>query len=148
MVIMNDVEWSILSYYVICYEKFKKDIERTEKVALKHSLTMFTPSSFTQSFCSIVATITVNWIALLPVTIKWNIEGLAYISLYVNQSIEMLPSATNFWIASWMELEIAHRESLTGTVCMYCDILHEYICIWRSVWLISIVWLYLIWCLA
>ncbi len=29
-----------------------------------------------------------------------------------------------------------------------CDILHEYICIWRSVRLISIVWLYLIWCSA
>ncbi len=34
MVIMNDLEWSMLSYYVIYYEKFRKVMQRTEKVAL------------------------------------------------------------------------------------------------------------------
>ncbi len=34
MVIMNDLEWPMLSYYVIYYEKFRKVMERTEKVAL------------------------------------------------------------------------------------------------------------------
>ncbi len=34
MVIMNDLEWSMLSYYVISYEKFRKVMQQTEKVAL------------------------------------------------------------------------------------------------------------------
>ncbi len=34
MVIMNDLEWPMLSYYVIYYERFRKDMQRTEKVAL------------------------------------------------------------------------------------------------------------------
>ncbi len=34
MVIMNDLEWPLLSYYVIYYEKFKKVMQRTEKEAL------------------------------------------------------------------------------------------------------------------
>ncbi len=34
MVIMNDVEWLMLLYYVIYYEKFKKVMQHTEKVAL------------------------------------------------------------------------------------------------------------------
>ncbi len=34
MVIMNDLEWPVLSYYVIYYEKFKKVMQQTEKVAL------------------------------------------------------------------------------------------------------------------
>ncbi len=37
MVIMNDVEWPRLSYYVIYYEKFKQVTQRTEKVALSYS---------------------------------------------------------------------------------------------------------------
>ncbi len=35
---MNDLEWPMLSYYVIWYEKFKKKVMQwTEKVALKYS---------------------------------------------------------------------------------------------------------------
>ncbi len=36
MVIMNDVEWPMLSYYVIYYEKFRKVMQWTEKVALSY----------------------------------------------------------------------------------------------------------------
>ncbi len=36
MVIMNDVEWLMLSYYVINYEKFKNVMKPTEKVALRY----------------------------------------------------------------------------------------------------------------
>ncbi len=32
--IMNDLEWPMLSYYVIYYEKFRKVMLRTEKEAL------------------------------------------------------------------------------------------------------------------
>ncbi len=34
MVIVNDLEWPMLSYYVIYYEKFRKSMMQTEKVAL------------------------------------------------------------------------------------------------------------------
>ncbi len=34
MVIMNGLEWPMLSYYVIYYEKFKKVMQWTQKVAL------------------------------------------------------------------------------------------------------------------
>ncbi len=34
MVIMNDLEWPMLSYYVILYETFRTVIQGTEKVAL------------------------------------------------------------------------------------------------------------------
>ncbi len=34
MVIMNDLEWPILSYYVIYYEKFKNVMLQTEKEVL------------------------------------------------------------------------------------------------------------------
>ncbi len=34
MVIMNDLEWPMLSYYVIWHEKFRKVMQWTEKVAL------------------------------------------------------------------------------------------------------------------
>ncbi len=34
MVIMNDLEWPMLSYYVIYYEKLRKVMHRTDKVAL------------------------------------------------------------------------------------------------------------------
>ncbi len=34
MVIMNDLEWPMFSNYVIYYEKFRKVIQWTEKVAL------------------------------------------------------------------------------------------------------------------
>ncbi len=34
MVIMNDVEWPMISYCVIYYEKFRKVMQRTEKEAL------------------------------------------------------------------------------------------------------------------
>ncbi len=34
MVIMNDLEWPMLSFYVIYYEKFRKVMHWTEKVAL------------------------------------------------------------------------------------------------------------------
>ncbi len=34
MVIMNGLEWSMLLYYVIYYEKFKQVMERIEKEAL------------------------------------------------------------------------------------------------------------------
>ncbi len=33
MVIINDIEWPMLSYYVIYYEKFKKVMQQTEKEA-------------------------------------------------------------------------------------------------------------------
>ncbi len=33
MVIMNDLEQPMLSYYVIYYEKFRKAMQRTEKEA-------------------------------------------------------------------------------------------------------------------
>ncbi len=33
IVVMNDLEWQMLSYYVIWYEKFRKVIQQTEKVA-------------------------------------------------------------------------------------------------------------------
>ncbi len=32
--IMNDLEWPMFSYYVIYYEKFRKVMQWTEKVAL------------------------------------------------------------------------------------------------------------------
>ncbi len=35
MVIMNDLEWPILSYYVIYYETLRKVVQRTENEALK-----------------------------------------------------------------------------------------------------------------
>ncbi len=31
---MNDLEWLMLPYYVIWYEKFRKVMQQTEKVAL------------------------------------------------------------------------------------------------------------------
>ncbi len=34
MMIMNDLEWPMLSYYVVYYEKFIKAMQQTEKVAL------------------------------------------------------------------------------------------------------------------
>ncbi len=34
MGIMNDLEWPMFSYYVFCYEKFRKVMKRTEKEAL------------------------------------------------------------------------------------------------------------------
>ncbi len=34
MAIMNDLEWPMLSYYVIYYEKLKKVMQRREKEAL------------------------------------------------------------------------------------------------------------------
>ncbi len=34
MVMMNDLEWPMLSYYVIYYEKFRKVMQQTEKEAL------------------------------------------------------------------------------------------------------------------
>ncbi len=34
MVIMNDLEWQMLSYYVTYYEKFRKIMQRKEKEAL------------------------------------------------------------------------------------------------------------------
>ncbi len=34
MVIMNDLDWPMLSYYVIKYEKFRKVMQRTEKLCL------------------------------------------------------------------------------------------------------------------
>ncbi len=34
MVFMNELEWSMLSYYVIYYEKVRKIMQRTEKEAL------------------------------------------------------------------------------------------------------------------
>ncbi len=34
MVIMNDLKWPMLSYYVIYYEKFGNVMQQTEKVAL------------------------------------------------------------------------------------------------------------------
>ncbi len=37
-VIMNDLEWPMLSYYVIYYEKFRKIMKWTEKEALKYHL--------------------------------------------------------------------------------------------------------------
>ncbi len=35
---MNDIEWVILSYYVIYYEKFIKGMQWAEKVALMCTL--------------------------------------------------------------------------------------------------------------
>ncbi len=37
MMIMNDLEWSMLSYYVIEFEKFRNVMQQTEKVALIHN---------------------------------------------------------------------------------------------------------------
>ncbi len=34
MVIMNDLEWPMLSYYVSYYEKFRKVMQQTENEAL------------------------------------------------------------------------------------------------------------------
>ncbi len=34
MAIVNDLEWPMLSYYVIYYERFRKVMQQTEKVAL------------------------------------------------------------------------------------------------------------------
>ncbi len=45
MVIMNDLEWPMLSYYVIYYEKFKKVIQRIEKEALITTLGDILPFS-------------------------------------------------------------------------------------------------------
>ncbi len=33
MLIMNDLEWPMFSYYVIYYEMFRKVMQRTEKEA-------------------------------------------------------------------------------------------------------------------
>ncbi len=43
MVIMNDLEWPMLSYYVTYYEKFKNVTQGIEKVALttSHALRAF-----------------------------------------------------------------------------------------------------------
>ncbi len=38
MVIMDDLEWPMLSYYVIYYEKFRKVMQQTEKEALSRLL--------------------------------------------------------------------------------------------------------------
>ncbi len=38
MVIMNDLEWPMLSYYMIYYEKFRKVMQQTEKEALTDTL--------------------------------------------------------------------------------------------------------------
>ncbi len=38
MVIMNNLEWAMLSYYVIYYDKFRKIMQWTEKEALNLSL--------------------------------------------------------------------------------------------------------------
>ncbi len=43
MVIMNDLEWSMFSYYVIYYEKFTKIMQRTEKLALSMLPAVHTP---------------------------------------------------------------------------------------------------------
>ncbi len=48
MVIMNDVEWSMLSYYVIYYEKLKKVMQRTEKEALV--------------YCNVIAVLQRPWV--------------------------------------------------------------------------------------
>ncbi len=49
-------------------------------------------------------------------------------------------------------LGVLHIVTFCGKVFLgereLCDILYEYICIWRSVRLISIIWPYVIWCLA
>ncbi len=37
MVIMNDLEWPMLSYYVVYYEKFRKVMQRIEKEVLSLS---------------------------------------------------------------------------------------------------------------
>ncbi len=39
MVIMNNLEWPMFSYYVIYYEKLTKVMQRTEEEALTHMLT-------------------------------------------------------------------------------------------------------------
>ncbi len=36
MVMMNDLEWPMFSYYVIYYEKFKNVMQQTEKEALTY----------------------------------------------------------------------------------------------------------------
>ncbi len=41
MMIINDLEWPMLSYYVIYYEKFRKVMQRTEKEALKTAGDLF-----------------------------------------------------------------------------------------------------------
>ncbi len=47
MVIMNDLEWGMLSYYVIYYEKFLKVMQWTEKVALNTLIECNTTLSYT-----------------------------------------------------------------------------------------------------
>ncbi len=39
MVIMNDFEWPMFSYYVIYYEKFRNIMQLTEKLALNNKYT-------------------------------------------------------------------------------------------------------------
>ncbi len=41
MVIMNDLEWPMLSYYVIEYSMFRNVVQLTEKKALKHILLLY-----------------------------------------------------------------------------------------------------------
>ncbi len=52
----------------------------------------------------------------------------------------------NLCILKWFGLSRVQMNTMTFS--RGCDILYEYICIWRSVWLISIIWPYIIWCLA
>ncbi len=48
MVIMNDLEWPMLLYYVIYHEKLKKVMQGTEKVALKlNTMQLVTPAGIT-----------------------------------------------------------------------------------------------------
>ncbi len=42
MVIKNDLEWPMLSYYVIYYEKFRKVMQWTENVALNYVQNLLT----------------------------------------------------------------------------------------------------------
>ncbi len=41
IVIMNDLEWPNLSYYAIYYERFRKVMQQTEKVALMYLVKVF-----------------------------------------------------------------------------------------------------------
>ncbi len=46
MVFMNDLEWSMLSYYVIYYDKFRKVVHRTEKESLQITSSLMNEYNF------------------------------------------------------------------------------------------------------
>ncbi len=61
MVLMNDLEWPMLSYYVIYGEKFRKIMQRTEEEALYHHCMI--PLSHQLPILTLFATVWIGYTA-------------------------------------------------------------------------------------